>query len=75
MSSVPPHDLFSLHKLPLPAQISMFNSLSFALVPGARIIDYVPSIQSPPPFTVIDDTKTYISTYSSLATALDEQAS
>ncbi|KAG1719703.1 uncharacterized protein EDB91DRAFT_1089156 [Suillus paluster] len=62
----------SLHKPLMPSQISTSNTLSFALQPGARIIDYsltrVPSL----PSIVIDDSKWHVSTYSSLAGALDE---
>ncbi|KAG1719797.1 uncharacterized protein EDB91DRAFT_1089120 [Suillus paluster] len=67
---------FSLPKPPYPAQISTFSVLSFALVSGARIIDYRPTtIQSPPPLTIADNSERRIrvSSYSSLAGALNYQ--
>ncbi|KAG2346777.1 hypothetical protein BDR05DRAFT_997176 [Suillus weaverae] len=52
---------FSLHKPPSPAQISTFSALSFALVSGARIIDYQPTtIQSLPLLTIADNSKCHI---------------
>lgn len=65
---------FSLHKPPSPAQISTFSALSFALVSGARIIDYQPTtIQSLPLLTIADNSECHIrvSSYSSLAGALN----
>jgi hypothetical protein len=62
----------SLHQSLTPSQISTFNTLSLALQPDARIIDYsltsVPSL----PLINVDEAKLHISTYSSLAGALGE---
>ncbi|KAG2110340.1 uncharacterized protein F5147DRAFT_772592 [Suillus discolor] len=62
----------SLHQPLMSSQISTFNSLSFALQPGARIIDYSLTSVPSPSLIIIDNSKWRISTYSSLAGALDE---
>ncbi|KAG1841105.1 hypothetical protein DFJ58DRAFT_732557 [Suillus subalutaceus] len=62
----------SLRQPLMPSQISTFNSLSFALQPGARIIDYSLTSILSPSLIIVDDSKWCISTYSSLAGALDE---
>jgi hypothetical protein len=70
------HELPSLsfHKPPTRAQISNFNDLSFALVPGANVIDYQPTTAwFPLPPVTICNPYHYPSSYSSLAGALDEQ--
>lgn len=60
----------SLHGSLMPSQISTFNTLSLALQPDARIIDYSLTSVPSPPLIDVDDTKLHISTYSSLAGAL-----